>query len=188
MKKLVESKNFAAFLLTSCEYSPEIMAATKALSGKAPGSPEYESARNALLDLLSADAKKQLATFGASLPSDPVKVCMDLGNLLFDVCKSTIKPVQTPLGQMIQQKKLQELAEIFGQDEFEIPEYAVPVIRQGLLDEASWAKVVVSAWAEVKDEFGETRKLYFTMKSNGALPFEEIMKSAAASVYNSELL
>ena len=187
MKNVRQTVSFAAFMLTQCPYSEEVRDLSSELFKIAKGTPEHEEKKVALLAKMTDENTAQLGVLGAELPHDPIEVSLSVGVFLFDVYRAAPKPanVNTPLGGMIYQKKLQDLAELFSKDEFEIPPHAVPMIREVLLDQNQWVKTVLSSWIDIKGE--KPGRLEFTMAASGALYFNEILQLAVEAVYDPSL-
>jgi len=148
-----------------------------------------DEAAEALQAALPEQTAKELAHFGAKSPLETVAVTLKLGTLLFDLyALGTPKP-DAPLHQLIWQKRSMELAEKVDQDEFELPSWSVGAIRRALLDDKVWKEVNVSAWVELAaTSETEAVKRFFTMKSQGAQFYNEIMQAAAEALYTDELM
>lgn len=188
MKNIKETKNFSAFMLTNCEFDQNIRTLSSQLAAvEDKNSEEAVRLKAEIVSAMTPDQKKQLANFGATLPYDGVSITLDLGSFLLDMYKNSCKVVNSPLGQLVHQKRLGELADTFSQEEFEIPESAIETIRVSLFDEQSWSKCSITANAQVVN--GDTTKsVYFQINSQGAAFFKEILKEASLAVYNNDLV
>ena len=142
-----------------------------------------------LNELAGPKIQKDIATFGASSLADDINLSMQLGTVLFDIYTRMTPEPQAPLAKLVWRKKITELAEVFGAEEFELPQHAIEPIKRALSDESVWQNLSLTVWVELPLKEGETeaKRHYFTINTQGVVYFTKVLEAAAELVYSEDL-
>lgn len=156
---------------------------TKALKefmmAKDPGA--VESATQGLLNAMSPETKKALAKYGATLPTDVVKVNVDFGSFLYDCYTVGAIYPSAPLRVALFNKFLQDMAARLAKDSFELSDDEAKTIKKVLDDEEKWKNAKFGAYALV-----DGKRVDVILLAHGVGYYGKVME-AAVNLFTDEV-
>lgn len=185
MRNVSQLVSFPAASMTQAELPEDIKAMCISLvTAQDLTEDQIRERRAEILSAMPEQLKKELSFYGAELPTDKIQVGMKAGTLLFDAYIAATKQPEAPLAKHLHKKRVMELAEMLNSEEFEVPEWAVPGIKSVLEDDQAWKRLQPTAWIEVgtNSETGESQKKHFTLTSQGANFFSDVLSAAIQAV------
>ena len=172
----------ASFLVDMKAVSDEVKKDLSAFIQLPETDENKASERTRIVALISPKVSGQLAAIGAQLPTDVIDLSMKLGDFLYSMYQSHVRPAQAPLALKRHEKRLMELAEILSLDEFNVPPSIKEAIEPILMDESKWKETNFQAFVMVVDQEGKPQPNYIGLTAMGAAFFSKIL-SAVVEVF-----
>ena len=135
--------------------------------------PNLEHEKEAARAALPENVLKELDSLGCEMPTDVVELSMALGDFLYHVYAVHTKKPESPLAIKRMERRLQDLAVLFGSESFEVPADVVSVVTSVLEDDKKWAASQFGATVTVKDQ-----QKYIGLTSHGAKMFTKVIEEA----------
>lgn len=143
--------------------------------------PNLDQEKEAARAVLTEPMRKELDALGCDMPIDAVELSMALGDFLYHVYAVHTKKPESPLAIKRMEKRLQDLAVLFGLESFEVPADVISVVTSVLEDDKKWAASQFGATVTVKDQ-----QKYIGLTSHGAKMFTKVIDEAVSVCLSAE--